>query len=102
MLNDEEDGGGDYFDGNRFSLVDVALAPLWQRILTVGPEFFDLTLPKDEPEFQRLDKWWRAVKARPSVANTIVSEPRLVSTYMDYARNVATSDAAKNNYNPAN
>jgi glutathione S-transferase len=96
LANAMSDDGGDYFDGGRFSLVDVALAPFWQRILAVGRDFFGLTFPMEEPEFQRLEKWWKAVKARPSVANTIVCEPRLVSTYSDYARNVATSDAAKN------
>lgn len=87
---------GPYFDGSKFSLVDVALAPFWQRILSVGPFFFGLTLPSEEPEFQRLEHWWNAVSSRPSVAATIVCEPRLVSTYSDYARNEATSDAARN------
>ena len=87
---------GPYFDGDTFSLVDVALAPFWQRIITVGPAYFGLKLPLDEPEFQRLDKWWKAVSSRPSVAATIVCEPRLVSTYSDYSKNIATSDAARN------
>jgi glutathione S-transferase len=87
---------GPYFDGNNFTLVDVALAPFWQRILTVGPFYFGLTLPAEEPEFQRLDRWWKAVSKRPSVASTIVGEPRLISTYSDYSKNNATSDAARN------
>jgi glutathione S-transferase len=87
---------GPYFNGKEFSMVDVALAPFWQRIRTVGPHYFGLTFPMEEPEFQRLDKWWKAVSERPSVANTIVCEPRLVSTYSDYSKNVATSDAAQN------
>ncbi len=87
---------GPYFDGAIFSLVDVALAPFWQRILTVGPFYFGLTLPSEEPEFQRLEQWWKAVSTRPSVAATIVCESRLVSTYSDYSKNEATSDAARN------
>ena len=87
---------GPYFNGKEFSLVDVALAPFWQRILPVGGHYFGLTLPVEEPEFQRLEKWWQAVKDRPSVAATIVCEPRLVLSYQDYPHNVATSDAAKN------
>ena len=79
-----------------FSLVDVALAPFYQRFWPVGGHYFNLTFPMEEPEFQRLDTWWQAVKTRPSVAATLVCEPRLVSSYKDYATNVATSDAARN------
>lgn len=87
---------GPYFDGNSFSLMDVTLAPFWQRILTVGPFYLGLTLPAEEPEFQRLDQWWKAVSKRPSVAATIVCESRLISTYSDYSQSIATSDAAQN------
>jgi glutathione S-transferase len=87
---------GPYFDGDCFSLVDVALAPFWQRILAVGSFYLGLTLPAEEHEFQRLERWWEAVSKRPSVASTIVCEPRLISTYSDYSKNTATSDAAKN------
>lgn len=86
---------GPYFEGEKFSLVDVALAPFWQRILTVGSSYFGLRIP-DEPEFERIDRWWKAVSNRPSVADTIVCKPRLVATYSDYSKNVATSDAARN------
>lgn len=88
--------GGPFFDGAPFTLVDVALAPFWQRILTVGPHYMAMTLPVDEPEFRRLSVWWQACKERPSVAATFVCEPRLISTYSDYSKNVATSDAARN------
>jgi glutathione S-transferase len=88
--------GGPYFNGKKFSLVDVALAPFWQRIVTVGPHYFGLTLPSDEPEFQRLETWWQEVKTRPSIANTIVCNPRLIASYQDYFKGVATSDAARN------
>jgi glutathione S-transferase len=87
---------GPFFDGKEFSLVDVALAPFWQRIRTVGLQYFGLTFLMDEPEFQRLDQWWKSVEARPSVAATIVCEARMVSTYSDYSNYVATSDAARN------
>lgn len=87
---------GPYFDGATFSLVDVALAPFWQRIRTVGPFYFGLTFPWEEVEFQRLDTWWDAVSNRPSVAATLVCESRLIATYSDYAKNEATSDAARN------
>ena len=87
---------GPFFDGKDFSLVDVTLAPFWQRFITVGPHYFGLTLPMEEPEFQRLEKWWQAVSSRPSVAATIVCEARLLSSYSDYSKGVATSDSARN------
>mmetsp|Transcript_23838 Transcript_23838/g.27467 ORF Transcript_23838/g.27467 Transcript_23838/m.27467 type:complete len:294 (+) Transcript_23838:24-905(+) len=95
VLSNEMSNDGPYFNGKKFSMVDVALAPFWQRVLIVGPHYFDLNLPK-ESEFQRLDIWWNAVSARPSVAATIVCEPRLISSYMDYYTDSATSDAARN------
>jgi hypothetical protein len=39
--------------------------------------------------------WWQAVKKRPSVANTFVSESRLIASYKQYANNTGTSDFAK-------
>ena len=86
---------GPYFEGKDLSLVDLTLAPFWQRFLAVGSFYIGLTWPND-PEFERLDKWWKAVSTRPSVAATIVCEPRLVASYLDYSKNAATSDAARN------
>jgi glutathione S-transferase len=98
--DDDDDNDGYYFNGKDFSIVDVALAPFWQRFITVGKHYIGLELPvKDEPDFQRLDKWWKAVSARPSVAATLVCEARLIASYQDYAKNVATSDAARNYFN---
>ena len=87
---------GPYFDGNNLTMVDIALVPFWQRITTVGPYYFNLILPNEEKEFQRLDKWWDACKSHPSIQATFVSTPRLISSYLDYSKNHATSDAAKN------
>jgi glutathione S-transferase len=77
---------GPFFMGQRFTMVDVALAPLWQRILWVGSSHSKsqgLFPPHDdEPWFRRLHHvWWRACSARSSVAATLVSKPRLVAFY---------------------
>jgi glutathione S-transferase len=77
---------GPFFMGQRFTMVDVALAPLWQRILWVGsghPQSQGFFPPHDdEPWFRRLHNvWWRACAARSSVAATLVSKPRLVAFY---------------------
>jgi glutathione S-transferase len=89
------DTEGPYFLGQRFSLVDVAFAPFWQRMLWVGGHYVGLEFP-DEPEFDRIHLWWEACKQRESVKNTLVCEERLVSSYADYDRNVGTSDFAVN------
>jgi glutathione S-transferase len=86
---------GPFFLGDDFSLVDLALAPFWQRFICVGGHYFGLTFP-DEPAFDRLALWWEATSSRPSVANTICCEARLISTYSDYSKGHATSDLAKN------
>ena len=96
MLANAMRDDGPFFNGKAFSMVDIALAPFWQRILLVGGHFMGLSLPVDEPEFRRLQTWWEAVQARPSVAATLVCEERLIASYHDYSRGVATSDAARN------
>ena len=80
----------------KFSIVDVSLAPFWQRIFPVGNYYFDLTFPKNDPAFDRLEKWWDATKNRPSVANTICCEERVVASYADYCKGRAKSDSVKN------
>lgn len=90
-----KDGSSAFFLGSQFSLVDIALAPFWQRMLWVGSYYRGLEFPTDEPEFKRLAMWWEAVRQRPSVAATLVCRQRLVSSYSQYSQNVATSDLAK-------
>eukprot|EP00039_Didymoeca_costata_P029611 m.25511 g.25511 ORF g.25511 m.25511 type:complete len:329 (-) comp7710_c0_seq2:48-1034(-) len=96
---------GPFFLGENFSMVDIALAPFWQRILWVGKHYRNLTLPhfdknvtekQVDPDFQRLAQWWEAVSNRPSVKSTFVCKERLIASYSQYARNVGTSDYAKN------
>eukprot|EP00928_Gymnodinium_smaydae_P034257 TRINITY_DN24325_c0_g1_i1.p1 TRINITY_DN24325_c0_g1~~TRINITY_DN24325_c0_g1_i1.p1 ORF type:complete len:313 (+),score=34.34 TRINITY_DN24325_c0_g1_i1:56-940(+) len=94
FANAMEDSGP-FFLGDKFSMVDIALAPFWLRFMWIGGYYRDLVLPNDEPAFVRLNRWWEAVKERPSVARTIVCQPRLVSSYSQYSRNQATSDVAK-------
>jgi glutathione S-transferase len=85
---------GPFFLGDRFSMVEVVLAPFWQRMLWIGGHYMQLTFPNDV-EFGRLRAWWEATSARASVAATLVCQPRLIASYSDYALNVATSDFAK-------
>lgn len=86
---------GPFFLGKHFSMVDIALAPFWQRFLWVGTHYLGLTFP-ETPAFSRMASWWEACLARPSVAATIVCRPRLISSYSQYVRGLGTSDCAKN------
>lgn len=87
---------GPFFCGKRLSYTDVSFAPFFQRIVSVGKVYRGIELPRDDPDIQRLLLWWDAVKARDSVARTIVSTDRLVASYANYADNKATSDFAQN------
>mmetsp|Transcript_9151 Transcript_9151/g.13732 ORF Transcript_9151/g.13732 Transcript_9151/m.13732 type:complete len:332 (-) Transcript_9151:223-1218(-) len=82
---------GPFFLGKKFTMVDIAFAPFYQRMLWVGGHYRDLTFPEDN-DFKRLNTWWEAVSTRPSVASTLVCKPRLLSSYKQYARNEATSN----------
>ena len=53
----------------------------------------DSSVSRARREF--VQAWWAAVKERPSVANTFVSEGRLIASYKQYANNTGTSDFAK-------
>jgi glutathione S-transferase len=96
MLANAMRDDGPFFNGKEFSMVDIALAPFWQRILIVGGHYMGLKLPTEDLAFQRLETWWQAVRSRPSVAATIVCDARLIASYSDYSKGVATSDAARN------
>uniref|UniRef100_A0A0G4HYN7 GST N-terminal domain-containing protein n=1 Tax=Chromera velia CCMP2878 TaxID=1169474 RepID=A0A0G4HYN7_9ALVE len=86
---------GPFFFGKKFSLVDIAFAPFWQRFEWVGGHYRGLTFPADNPEFCRLAVWWEAVRKHPSVAATLVCRPRLIVSYSQYSTNKGTSDYAK-------
>mmetsp|Transcript_14852 Transcript_14852/g.18308 ORF Transcript_14852/g.18308 Transcript_14852/m.18308 type:complete len:340 (+) Transcript_14852:2-1021(+) len=86
---------GPFFMGDRFSYTDVSFAPFFQRILVVGSHYRQISLPQDDADITRLMHWWDACKNRKSIANTLVSSERLISSYSNYAENKATSDFAQ-------
>ena len=86
---------GPFFFGNTFSIVDIALAPFWQRFVWVGHNR-GLTFPDNDADFDRLRQWWSVVRWRSSVASTVVCAERLIFSYSQYSRNMATSDYARN------
>ena len=86
---------GPYFFGSQFTLVDIALAPFWQRFLWVGKHYRDLNVDDGEDATDRVKAWWKAVSDRPSVQRTMVGKERLIASYKQYSTNEGTSDYAQ-------
>jgi len=85
---------GPYFFGSQFTLVDIALAPFWQRFLWVGSHYRGLRVDAEDST-DRLKAWWKAVSERPSMKATMVGKDRLITSYKQYSTNEGTSDYAR-------
>eukprot|EP00927_Polykrikos_kofoidii_P081486 TRINITY_DN7891_c0_g1_i1.p1 TRINITY_DN7891_c0_g1~~TRINITY_DN7891_c0_g1_i1.p1 ORF type:complete len:375 (-),score=56.91 TRINITY_DN7891_c0_g1_i1:30-1064(-) len=72
---------GPFFLGDDFSMVDIALAPWWQRMCSVLRAYRKF----DPSAFPRLQVWYEAVQARPSFRKTAVDSERLIEAYSDIA-----------------
>jgi glutathione S-transferase len=83
-----------FFFGEKFSLVDIALAPWFQR-LCVLEHYRKFALQKDDLKLMRVWNWWNAVQNYPAYVRTVVDEERLVQSYVGYADGSATSDCAQ-------
>ena len=89
------DPTGPYFTGDQFTWADLALAPWYERLRTVAAAYRSFEMPVDGVVTARLDRWYEAVRARPSVAATLANEAELVRNYAGYADDSATSDASR-------
>merc|ERR1712232_415495 len=78
---------GPFFLGDDFSMVDIALAPHWQRMCSVLRAYrkFD---PSAAP---RLQVWYEAIQARPSFRRTAVDPEKLIEAYSDLAARIEES-----------
>mmetsp|Transcript_87680 Transcript_87680/g.246318 ORF Transcript_87680/g.246318 Transcript_87680/m.246318 type:complete len:283 (-) Transcript_87680:74-922(-) len=75
---------GPFFLGDDFSMVDIALAPYWQRMCSVLRAYRKF----DPSACPRLQVWYEAVQARPSFKRTIVDTERLIEAYSDVAARI--------------
>ena len=89
------DPTGPYFMGAQFTWADLALAPWYERLRTVAAAYRSFEMPVDGVATARLERWYEAVRAWPSVAATLANEAELVRNYAGYADDSATSDASR-------
>lgn len=97
------DGDGPWFLGDRFSLVDVALAPWAKRLFLidhykpggVGIPAKGQRAPGEEEVWVRWDRWFEAVAERESVRATWSDDEMYVQVYRRYAEDTTQSEVGK-------
>ena len=97
----EADPSGPYFLGEKFSMVDVMLAPWLCRLFLFDVYKGGLGVPKegeggnDEEVWNRWRKWAKAVEERDSVLDTLSDREQYVDAYKRYAEDTTQSGVAK-------
>ncbi|KAI1819340.1 glutathione S-transferase [Xylaria intraflava] len=98
----EMDEGGPWFLGERFSLVDVMLAPWAKRLFLVDHyKAGGVGIPEkgkggvDEEVWGRWRRWFDAITARQSVVDTWSDEEMYVKAYERYADDTTQSEVAQ-------
>ncbi|KAK3330660.1 glutathione S-transferase [Apodospora peruviana] len=98
----EMDSNGPWFLGERFSLVDVMLAPWAKRLFLIDhykPGGVGIPAAgergEDEEVWSRWEKWRDAVFARESVKKTWSNEDQYIDVYKRYAEDTTGSEVGK-------
>ncbi|KAL1870012.1 hypothetical protein VTK73DRAFT_2821 [Phialemonium thermophilum] len=94
---------GPWFLGDRFSLVDVVLAPWAKRLFLidhykpggVGIPAVGQRGDNDERVWARWEKWFDAIVERESVRRTWSDDDKYVDVYKRYAENTTQSEVGK-------
>ncbi|OTB01724.1 hypothetical protein M426DRAFT_14182 [Hypoxylon sp. CI-4A] len=104
MLEDNEDEDGPWFLGERFSLVDVMLAPWAKRLFLIDhykpgglgiPVKGEAGDEEEEKIWARWRKWFDAVTARQSVRDTWSDDEQYIEAYKRYAEDTTQSEVAQ-------
>ncbi len=85
--------GGPFFMGYQFGMVDVMLFPHFYRIQTIVKQYRAFSI-SDEVKFERLLKWYNAVKGLECVKQTMADEERLIAKYKRYENDTAETEVA--------
>lgn len=73
---------GPFYTGDKFGIIDIALAPFIAR-MEILAEFVGLKFLQGGEAFVRFHTWWAAVKERPSVKSTTSSKDKFLSRYQE-------------------
>ncbi|KAK3362602.1 glutathione S-transferase [Lasiosphaeria hispida] len=98
----EMDEGGPWFLGDRFSLVDIMLAPWAKRLFLIDHyKPGGVGIPRkgerggDEEVWARWDNWFDAIVDRQSVKDTWSDEGQYIEAYKRYAEDTTQSEVGK-------
>jgi glutathione S-transferase len=97
----EADEQGPFFLGERFSMVDVMLAPWLCRLFLFDVYKGGIGIPEegsggeDEAAWGRWRKWAKAVEQRDSVQDTLSGRDQYIDAYRRYAEDTTQSEVAK-------
>merc|ERR1712154_176879 len=72
---------GPFFLGDDFTIADIALAPFWQRMVSVLRAYRKF----DPSACPRLQAWYEAVESRPSFQRTAVDTEKLIEQVSECA-----------------
>ncbi|KAI1099560.1 putative glutathione-S-transferase theta, GST [Jackrogersella minutella] len=106
MLENESggEGGGPWFLGERFSLVDIMLAPWAKRLFLIDhykpgglgiPAAGQAGGDEEEKIWARWRKWFDAITSRQSVKDTWSDDEQYIVAYRRYAEDKTQSEVAK-------
>ncbi|KAJ9156203.1 Glutathione S-transferase omega-1 [Pleurostoma richardsiae] len=94
----EMSSDGPWFLGERFSLVDVMLAPWAKRLFLIDhykPGGVGIDRSEDEEAWARWQKWFDAITARQSTKDTWSDEQQYIAAYKRYAEDTTQSEVGK-------
>lgn len=97
----EMDGSGPWFLGDRFSMVDLSLAPWAKRLFLLDhykPGGLAIPVDKDGADsalWSRWTNWYNAISERPSVRDTWSEESLYIKAYQRYAEDKTQSQVGQ-------
>ena len=97
-LVEEMDPAGPWFLGDKFSLVDISLAPWAMRLWLIDHyKSGGVGVPDDEKDetWNRWKKWMKALEERQSVKSTMSDNERYLLAYKRYAEDTTGSMVGK-------
>ncbi|ROV99736.1 hypothetical protein VSDG_03136 [Cytospora chrysosperma] len=99
-LMKEMDGGGPWFLGDRFSMVDIMLAPWAKRLFLIdfykpGGLGIAEAREQDGETWTRWQEWFDAIVSRESVQDTWSDEDQYIAAYKRYAEDTTGSEVGQ-------